>query len=78
MSDSNYTKVFSGNFLVVEQIKQELEQINISPIVKDESESGRLGGFGGAINGFQDLYVHNDELEKAKPIIEQVLSRLSA
>ena len=76
MSDSNYTKVFSGNFIVVQQIAHKLSEINITPIIKDESESGRLAGFGATPSGQQDVFVHNDELEKAKPIIEQIISTL--
>ena len=76
MSDSNYTKVFTGSFLVVQQMLNELDQIGITPIVKDESESGRLAGFGSSIPGQQELFVHKDELNNAKPIIEQIKSSL--
>ena len=78
MSESNYTKVFTGNFLIVQQMTNELDNIGITPIVKDESESGRLAGFGSTPIGQQVLFVHNDELNKALPIIEQIKSSLTA
>ena len=78
MSDSNYTKVFTGNFIVIQQIVNELDQIGITPIIKDESESGRLAGFGSTPNGQQELFVHNDELDKATPVIVQIKSTLTA
>ena len=44
MSDSEYIKVFGGNFILVTRIKSELEAMGIVPIVKDEGESQRLAG----------------------------------
>jgi len=72
MTNSNYIKVFSGDFIVVKRIISDLEQEGISAVVKDETESGRLAGFGGTIYGLQDIYVHKDELEKATTIIESL------
>jgi len=72
MTNSNYTKIFSGDFIIVKRIVFDLEHQNISVIIKDETESGRLAGFGAAIQGLQEIYVHNDELEKAKSIIESL------
>lgn len=78
MSESNYTLVYTGHFLVVQQMVNALKEVNISPIVKDETESGRLAGFGTALagTGTQELYVHNDELSQAKTIIEGIKSSL--
>jgi len=72
MTNSNYIKVFSGDFIVVKRIISDLEQEGITAVVKDETESGRLAGFGGTIYGLQDIYVHKDELEKATTIIESL------
>lgn len=76
MTDTNYNKVFSGNFIVVQMIKDRLESAGISPIIKDESESGRLAGFGASIQGFQELYVSNEELSKATAIVDAVNEEL--
>ena len=72
MAHSNYKKVFSGDFIVVKRIISDLEKEGITAIIKDETESGRLAGFGGTIYGLQDLYVHKDELEKTLSIIERL------
>jgi hypothetical protein len=72
MTDTNYNKIFSGNFIVVQMIKDRLENEGISPIIKDESESGRLAGFGASIQGFQELYVSNDEFKRANAIVSAV------
>ncbi len=70
MSNSAYTKIFTGNFIIVQKITALLEKENIQAIIKDESESARLAGFGASIEGLQDIYVENDWAHKASSIIE--------
>jgi len=76
MSDSNYIKVFTGNFIIVQLIKDRLLNIDISPIIKDESESGRLAGFGSASPGTQEIFVHENEIDKAVEVVESVRSEM--
>lgn len=78
MIDDNYIKVFSGSFIIVQLVVDRLESAGINGIVKDETESGRLAGFGASIQGFQELYVNKDELDYAIPIIEAVKEELEA
>lgn len=75
---SNYIKVYSGNFIEVQRMFRALEDANICAIIKDESESGRLAGFGASIQGYQEIHVHKEELEKTKTIIESLSSQLKA
>lgn len=67
--DSNYSKVFSGNQFVAKKIIDQLREIGIEAIVKDESESGRMAGFASAMDGDLELYIHKDELKKAQKVI---------
>lgn len=78
MSTSEYTKVYSGNFVIVTRLKSELENTGIIPIIKDEGESQRLAGYGSMNQGFQEVFVHNDELEKAVAIVERVKAEMEA
>ncbi len=71
--NSNYTKIFSGNFILSQTIVNQLKEIGIVPVVKDESESGRLAGFGSPMQGDQEIYVNADEVEKAQSIVQKVL-----
>ncbi|MEM6516824.1 MAG: DUF2007 domain-containing protein [Bacteroidota bacterium] len=77
MLESNYTKLFSGSFIIVKLAMERLEAVGIKPIIKDESKSARLAGFGSSIQNFQELYVHNDELEKALPLIKIIKQEIS-
>lgn len=78
MDNSNYIKIFTGNFITVQRIVSELENMKITAVVKDESESGRLAGFAPSIPGQQELYVHKDELDKAVEIVESINANLKA
>lgn len=76
--ETHYTKIFSGNFLIVQRIISELEKVAITPIVKDESESARLAGFGTFSQGIQDIYVHEDNIDKARAVIDIAISEMQA
>ncbi|SHH45645.1 putative signal transducing protein [Winogradskyella jejuensis] len=78
MSDTEYTKVYSGNFILVTRVKSELEAIGIIPIIKDEGESQRLAGYASMNQGFQEVFVNNDELDKAMDIVNRVKAEMEA
>ena len=72
--ESQYSKVYSGSFIVVQLITQNLEKEDIKAIVKDETESARLAGFGTPAYGFQEVYVHSSEKQKADGIVANTLA----
>ena len=76
MPHTDYIKIYTGNGIIVQIIKQRLEDIDINPIIKDESESGRLAGFATSIPSFPEIYVHENELDKAVKIVETVRSEM--
>ncbi|WP_138433575.1 putative signal transducing protein [Winogradskyella algicola] len=78
MNTSEYTKIYDGNFILITRIKSELENNGIIPIIKDEGESQRLAGYGSMNQGFQEVYVNNDELDKALAIVEVVKAEMEA
>ena len=69
--DSDYLCVFYGNHIDTLNIIFSLKNINISPVVENESESARLAGFG----TFDDkkIFVHRDEYAKAEELIKSLL-----
>lgn len=72
--ESQYSKVYSGSFIVVQLITQNLEKKGIKAIVKDETESARLAGFGTPTYGFQEVYIHSSEKHKAESIVANTLA----
>tara|TARA_B100001027_G_scaffold213063_2_gene183230 strand:- start:1138 stop:1356 length:219 start_codon:yes stop_codon:yes gene_type:complete len=68
----DYLCVFSGNHVDTLNVIDSLDKININPIIKNESESARLAGFG-IISEKENVYVHRDEYVKAKELIKSIL-----
>ena len=77
MITTEYTKVFDGTIFMVSRIKGELESIGIVPVIKDEGESQRLAGFGSLNQGYQEIHVNNEELEKAMEIINRIVENVN-
>lgn len=69
--DSNYTRIFVGNAIVAKGVINQLEEIRITPVVKDEAESARLAGFASSMLNETEVYVHNDELERAENLLNK-------
>ncbi|NCG04559.1 MAG: DUF2007 domain-containing protein [Bacteroidetes bacterium] len=67
MSDS-FSLLYTGNIVDVQRLKVLLEESDIFPIIKDETESARLAGFG-APTMMQQLWVLSSEVEKAKTFL---------
>ncbi|HLV69618.1 MAG TPA: DUF2007 domain-containing protein [Xanthomarina sp.] len=76
--DSSYIKIYTGSFIIAQLIVDKLDAVGISPIVKDETESGRLAGFGSSVPGYQEIFVSEDELDAAVPIVESVTAELQS
>ena len=64
----NFIKIYTGSPINVLALKNELAQKNIIPIVKDNAESARLGGFG-IISDLQQVFVHKDQVKESKKIV---------
>ena len=63
--ESHYKKIHSGNFIVIQLIADRLKQVGINPIVKDESHLGLSAVGVSDYQGEIDLYVHENEADKA-------------
>jgi len=70
--DSKYKKVFGGNSIEAHRVELTLKDNNIEPILKDESGSARLAGFGSPLPDLIQIFVHEDEEVKALALIAQL------
>lgn len=66
----DFIKIFTGNAISVLALRNALEEKNIVAVIKDDSESARLAGFGMVAPGLQEVFVHEDELDQAIRIVE--------
>ena len=78
MQESNYTKIFTGGLIESQLIQTRLESIDIEPILKDQSNLGLSAALVTEYPKLIEVFVNNDELEKAIPIVEEVLAELQA
>ncbi|MDG2108537.1 MAG: DUF2007 domain-containing protein [Flavobacteriaceae bacterium] len=69
MPKEEFKLLYTGSSIVVIGLIELLSLENIIPIIKDEGESARLAGFGSTNLFTQQIYVHTDEIEKAKKIL---------
>ena len=67
-----FIKIFTWNAIEILALRNELEKQGIAPIIKDDSESARLAGFGIVAPGIQEVFVHKDELDVAFRIVESL------
>ncbi|WP_299324561.1 DUF2007 domain-containing protein [uncultured Maribacter sp.] len=70
--DSNYIKVFGGNSIAAQRVELALKENNIEPILKDETESARLAGFGTPLPELVEIFVNKDEEVRALAIITEI------
>ena len=68
---THYKHIFTGPLVNAQLIEAKLNEIGISPLIRDESESGRLAGFAPPVFGQVQLFVHEDEADKAQPVIDE-------
>ena len=74
--ESHYIKIHAGNLLIVQLIKSNLEDIGIVPILKDDMKTGFTAVLATDYEGLVEVYVHEDEVDKAIPVVQRTLATL--
>lgn len=75
--ESHYTRIYTGSMIIVQLLTSKLEEIGITPIIKEQNESGLDPKiYGGHL--LQEIYVHEDELDKSIPIVQEALAEMEA
>lgn len=69
----DYIRIYTGSTVMIKMLQSNLEEIDVFPIVKDSLSSGTWGGFGGT-PGMIQLFVHRDEYEKSKVVVDEALN----
>ena len=78
MDTQDSIKIYSGNFIIAQRIRAELNDIGINPIIKDESESARLAGYGILSQGLQEIIVRQEEYDTAMEVVNSVISEMES
>lgn len=74
MEDQNYIRIFTGSNILGKNLETQLKKAGINPIVKNETESARLAGFGPTVVDQVQIFVHKDEHQRALKISENLIS----
>ena len=73
MFETHYKKVYAGNFIIAQLISNRLQDIDINAVLKDDNQTGFTAMLVEDYQGLVEVYVHEDEMDKALPIVETVL-----
>jgi len=78
MSDNTEetVRIYTGSDMMATGLVVRLEEANITPILRDDDQSGVMFG---SVSKFDDqvrVFVHEDELAIAQPIVDTFLSEI--
>ena len=73
MSDQEFEQIYSGTEVRVILLKGLLQEAGIDSIVQNEYQSGITAGFGGGTPNTVRLKVHNNDVKKAKPVVQDFI-----
>ena len=74
--ETEYTNIYTGSFIIAQLIQTRLEDIGIEPILKDDFKTGLRAVLVTDYPRLIEIFVHNDELEKAVPIVQSALAEI--
>jgi hypothetical protein len=74
--ESHYTKIYTGSYIIAQLIQTRLEDIGIEPILKDEFKTGLRAVLVTEYPSIIEVYVHEDQLQLASPVVQEVLADL--
>ena len=64
-------RIFTGPSLVAGAITAELNDMGISPVLRNDSQSGAIAGFGGGVLDQVQLLVREDQYEQAFEVAQK-------
>lgn len=68
---NNLIRVFTGTEINADLLKDQLEEIGIAALVKNDYQSGISVGFVGGTPSSIDVYIQESDLKEAEPIINE-------
>jgi len=74
--ETEYTNIYTGSFIIAQLIQTRLEDIGIVPILKDDFKTGLREVLVTDYPRLIEVFVHNDELDKAVLIVQSTLGNL--
>jgi len=70
-SGNDLIRVFTGTEVLVYLLKERLEEVGISALIKDDFQSGLTVGFVTGVPSAIDLYIEESDLKEAETILNE-------
>ncbi|MFC7357495.1 DUF2007 domain-containing protein [Jejudonia soesokkakensis] len=75
-SNEETTRIYTGPAMIAKGLISRLNDIGISPIERNDNESGITAGFAQGVPGQVMLFIRQDELLKAQETIDTYLAEV--
>jgi len=69
-NDEKTTRIYTGSAIVAQPLINSLADIGITPIIRDDHQSGILSGFAAGVPGQIRMYIRHEEEVLAKEVID--------
>jgi hypothetical protein len=73
---TEHIKVFTGTSIIVNGLKNRLQDKGINSIIKDGFQSSKMAGFGAPMNSVELLILQSDT-EMATPVINDYVNEIN-
>jgi len=67
---SKHTKIFVGSLIQIQRLQLDLDDNKIPSLIKNNFQSGIRSGFYGGSPSLVELFIFEEDKEKAAPILE--------
>ena len=76
--DEKTTRIFTGSAIIAQPLINSLNEMDITPIIRDDHQSGITSGFAAGVPGQIRMYIRNEELAIAKSVIDNFLESIES
>lgn len=74
--DKKTVRIYTGPTMIASGLVARLNHLGISPIVKDDHQSGITGGFSTGVPNQVRLFIRNEQLDTAKSMINEYFTEV--
>jgi hypothetical protein len=68
--DEKTIRIYTGSAIEAQPLINGLNELEINPIIRDDHQSGILSGFATGVPGQIRMYIRNEEIAIAKPVLD--------
>ncbi|MEZ4841647.1 MAG: DUF2007 domain-containing protein [Flavobacteriaceae bacterium] len=73
---SKHIRFYTGSLIEIQRLQLDLDDYKIPSLVKNNFQSGLRAGFYGGSPSQVELFIYEEDLEKAKPVLEEFKKQL--